>query len=129
MLDLNIPSINLDTANEGSWIVYQGDISFCIARSGNPAYKSALAAMYKVNKRGIDGGSLPDGKAEILMNDLVSRHIVKGWKGLVSNGEPVEFTVDACNAILNDERYTELRDWILEMSRENENFREEERKK
>ena len=128
-LDLNIKAIDLDKAASGVWIEYDDGISFLIARSNSPDYRNAVRRMHKQYKFQIDNETLSDAKSDALMAGLIASHILIGWKGLKSAGEDFKYTRDNAVALLSDERYSEIKAWIMAQAEDLENFRNEEVKK
>ena len=128
-LDLNLKAIDLDKAASGVWIEYDDGISFLIARSNSQDYKTAVRRMHKQYKYQIDNETLSDAKSDALMAGLIASHILIGWKGLESSGEEFKYTRDNAIALLSDERYGEIRAWIMVQADDLENFRSAEAKK
>lgn len=128
-LELNIKAIDLEKAAAGVWIEYDDGISFLIARSNSPEYRSAIRRMHKQHKHQIENQTLSDAKSDQLMAGLMATHILIGWKGLKSHGEEFKYTRDNAEAMMEDERYSEIRAWVMAQAEDLENFRSEEAKK
>lgn len=128
-LQLNLKAIDLDASESGVWIEYDDGIEFLIARANTPTYRGAVKRIQKQHKRQIDNDSLSDTKSEKLAAELMSDHMLKGWRGMKNAGEEFEYNRGNCIAFLSDERYLEIRKWIVQQAEDLENFRAEEVKK
>lgn len=128
-LTLNVPSIDKEASTDGVWLDYQPDISFRIARDGNPGYKKAINTLYKVNKTFIDNKTLSDEQSNAMMNKIIATYILVDWKGLKNGDEDFPYSIESAIELLSDERYGELRTWIITQSKQIENYRSEEQKK
>lgn len=122
-MDLNLNSIDLETAEDGQWVEYADGIEFLIARAGNPKYNAALQRFYRRHKRAIEDKSMSDAAADAGLVDVMARHILLGWKGITDKGEPLEYSEANAKALLSDQRYAEVRAWITEQSNDVENYR------
>lgn len=128
-LQLNLKAIDLDTSESGVWKEYDEGIEFLVARSNTPGYRGAVKRIQKQHKRQLETDSLSDVKSEKLAAELMSDHILKGWKGLNNSGEVFEYNRENAIAFLSDERYIEIRRWIMTQADDLENFRQDEVKK
>ena len=122
-MKLNLPQIDTDKSEEGSWIDYSSGISFCIARDGNKGYTADMQKMYKQNRRFIENKSMTDEQADSLLSDLQAKHILKGWKGLKNGTKDFPYSLENAKLLLSDSSYQEVRDWIMEQAAEAENYR------
>lgn len=127
--NLNIGAIDLEKAEAGTWIEYDNGIEFLIARSNTPAYRKAVRHMHKRYKRQIDNETLSDEKSDRLMAELMADHILLDWSGLKNGKEEFKYSRENAVAFLSDERYAEVRLWIMAQADDLENFREDEAKK
>ncbi|MDH3375354.1 MAG: hypothetical protein OEQ39_00085 [Gammaproteobacteria bacterium] len=128
-LNLNIGAIDLEKSESGVWIEYDSGISFLIARADTSPYRSAVRKMHKRYKRQIEQETLSDEKSDRLMAELMAEHILLGWSGMMNGKEEFKYSRDNAVAFLSDERYAEVRQWIMAQSQDLENFRAEEVKK
>lgn len=125
-LQLNIKAIDLDASESGVWKEYDDGIEFLIARSNTPGYRGAVKRIQKQHKRQLDTDSLSDTKSDKLAAELIADYILKDWKGLRNNGKKFEYSRESAIAFLADERYLEIRRWIVSQADDLENFRKEE---
>ena len=125
MLNLNIPKIDTALAEEGAWVEFQPGISFLIRRERTPQYVSAIQAIHKRHKRQLDAGTASNEVIDAAMAEAQARHILVGWSGLTEGDDhkPLPYSVDAALAIMRDPAYQELRDWVMDQSRDVENYR------
>lgn len=128
-LNLNIKAIDLEKSEAGVWIEYDGGIEFLIARSNTPAYRKAVKQMHKRYKRQIENETLSDEKSDRLMAELMAEHILLDWTGMKNGDEEFKYSRESAIAFLSDERYAEVRQWIMAQADDLENFRQDEVKK
>lgn len=128
-LQLNVRSVDLSAAAEGVWIAYEGGIEFKIARANTPGYRDAIKQMHRQYKHQIEAGTMDEKLSERLLGDLMAEHILVDWKGLKNNGQDFPYSVNAAKSFLKDERYHEIREWIMVQAQNIENYRNEEGKK
>ena len=129
MLELNLQGVDLEKAAAGVLINYEGAISFRIARANTQGYRNAVRKIMKMHKRQIDNGSLGDEAADKITAKLMAQHILIDWEGLTNGGEEFPYTTENAQDFLADERYAEIREWIMAQAQDLENFRVEEAKK
>ena len=128
-MDLNLPSVDIALEEDGAWIDFTENVSFCIARIGSPEYKTALRKEYNRNKRFIDNGTMSDEQSDKVLIGLQAKYILKGWKGLKNGKDKFPYSEENAVSLLSDPSYAEIRAWILEQSNSIENYRAEETKK
>lgn len=125
MLKLNLPSVDMDAASEGVWFPFNDTISFKVARDGNPKHKRALQGKLKQIEKMRDKGDY--NRIEHLTNELIVRYILKDWKGITEGkGKELPFAPDVALTILSDPKYEQIRNFILDSSRDEVEFETEE---
>ena len=129
MLNLNLPKVDIDQSEKGTWVDYDEKVSFLIARDGNKPYQNALKKMYKFHKRAIENSTMSNEKADDLLCEIVSKHILLDWKGINSEGKPFLYTPENSYELLSTPDYFEIREWIALESKNMENYRSVETKK
>ncbi len=128
-LKLNIPSINLDTAESGAWVDYEKGIKFKIARANTPAYRGAVKRLHKQHKHQIDTETLSDERSDQIVADLMASYVLLDWEGLQNGEADFPYSKENAEALLGDEAYSELRNWIIAQANDMNNFRVKEIKK
>lgn len=107
--------------NEGHWFQLSKTSKVLVARSGNPAYTSALRKAIEKNQIDLEGGgSDADFLAEGVMVDVMAHTVLLGWKGLSFKGKDVEYSVDMAKTML---RVKDFRKKIVGFSDNFEAFR------
>lgn len=125
MLKLNLPSVDMDAASEGVWFPFTETISFKIARDGNPKHKRALQAKVRQIEKMRDRGEYK--RIEHLTNEFTVRYILKDWKGITEGeGQELPFAEDTALTILSDPQYEQIRNFIMDSSRDESEFETEE---
>ena len=125
MLKLNLPSVDMDAANEGVWFPFTDTISFKVARDGNPRHKRALQAKLKQIEKMRDKGDYS--RIEHLTNEMTVRYVLKDWKGITEGKDKeLPFSPDIALTILSDPQYEQIRNFILDSSRDESEFETEE---
>ena len=120
MFELNVPSLNMDLSTDGVWFNFTPDISFKIARDGNPAHERALQAGIKRFRKMEEKGEIRQLKQ--VRNELLTKYILKDWKGLTDGDEPLPYTQEAALAIISDPQYESIKLFILECSMDDSVF-------
>lgn len=132
MLELNVESIDLELSSGGQWFDYGDEdsgIRFLIASSRNDAYKKLFRKHWKSNQIAIEKETLGDDKATDMMVEIEATTILLSWEGLTNGGEPFEPTLENRKALLGDEAYVELHQWVDQKSKDLDNYRGAEVKK
>ena len=128
-LKLNVRGVDLGKAADGVWIAYEGDIEFKIARANTPGYRDAIKRLHRQHKHQIESGTMSEQLSDNLLADLMAEHILVDWKGLMNGKEEFKYSKNAAKTFLKDERYAEIREWIMVQAQNVENYRNEEGKK
>lgn len=125
----------------GAWISIQGkDVPeeeramLCIARIGNEGYTKAMEPMTRKvteiatrNASSARSKGTPDQIDDAEWNEAqtiaLSRHVLLGWKNLTLDNTPVEYSEQKAYDLLSDPRLKSFRNLVLELARDEENFR------
>ena len=115
---MRITPIDDKKANEGSTFKYMG-VPLVIARGNNENFKKVFRTLTKPYQREIDRGSMKNELAEELLCKALAQTVLLGWDAEKMPGN-FPYTVDnAESLLLND---TDCRAFVLDVSREAENF-------
>lgn len=109
---------------EGVWHDLGEGLEVLVARIGNPKYKKRFQAITKPHRRALDRKTLPDEVAERLMIQCMSETILLDWKGLEEDGKEVPYSTENAIRILTE--YRDLREYIDDISKELEGYKQEE---
>ena len=123
MFELNVPSLNIDLSTEGVWFNFTPTISFKVARDGNPQHERALQAGIKRFRKLEEKGEMRQLKQA--RNELLTKYILKDWKGLTDANEPLPYTQEAALAIISDPQYESIRDFVMECSLDDSVFEDD----
>lgn len=126
MLELNLPALDIDKANNGKWFAYTTGIKFKIAMHNNPNHRKAMRDMVSANPE------MADMQAEELMDQSIiaeANGLLVDWEGLTDNDKPFEPTLPNKIAFLSDPAYKPIREWILVKSQEQASYRRQAIKK
>jgi hypothetical protein len=98
----NVSQNKRDRVSEqkGSWMPYDEDCAFLVARNNNSAYSKFISKCLRENasNKGEDEGSLTD---EQLL-DGASNFILLGWRGVVDGKKEVPYSVEAAKSLLDE---------------------------
>ena len=119
-MNLNVPSLNMDLSSEGVWFNFTPDISFRIARDGNPAHERALQSRVKRFRKMEEKGEIRQLKQA--RNEMLSQYILKDWKGLKDGNKDLPFSQESALAIISDPQYESIKIFILESSMDDTEF-------
>lgn len=122
-MNLNLPQTNLDDAVDGRWCDFNDTIRFKIAMSNNPKHKRAIQNKLKQIEKLRDKGDYS--RVEIINNEILAQHILKDWEGLKDDGKALPFSQQAALSILNDPRYSPIREFIVDESMEFAEYEDE----
>ena len=114
MFKLNVPSINMDLSAEGEWFNFTPEISFKVARDGNPSHERYLQSNVKRFRKLEDKGEVRQLKQ--MRNEIIVKYILKDWKGLKDGKKDFEFNQDNALAVISDPQYEAIKLFVLECS-------------
>ncbi len=121
--DTSVKTRDRDLEKNGTWLVYDDDTRFLVARKTNSAYKAFISKAYRENERLLTTKTnfkQADEKADNFMLEGVARHILLGWEGVTNKGLPVAYSPEKAMEVL--EEHDDLRAMIEEFSESRENF-------
>lgn len=124
MQALNIPSVDMDQANDGVWFSYTPTISFKVARDGHPRHKRALQGKLKQIAKMREKGEFS--RIEHLNNELTVQYILKDWKGLKEGTKALPFDTSTALTIISDPQYEPLKNFVIDCSHEESAFETQE---
>ena len=102
-----------DTSKETKGVeVPFGDAIFVIARSGTFAYNKAVNALFRRHEKELKlKNEIADQLNDKLMAEVMAKHVLVGWSGVVENGVPLEYSSLAAQRML---MIKDFRAWVLE---------------
>ena len=125
-MDLMNLVMDSDLERDGVWFDLDEVTSIKVARVNSPEYQKALREAMKPYKVQIKKGTVPDYVLHKIIGDVMSDHLVKDWKGLIVNGQEIEYSKKEAKRILTDPKFAEFKDIILEFANDAERYRAEE---
>lgn len=127
MFDINKDTRNRDAETKGSWMVYDEDTSFLVARRTNPKYKSFISKAWRDNEKVLTSKrnyEHSDKLADEFMLEAVAVHLLLDWKGVVdSKGKDVPYSTELAITVL--EEHDDLRSLIEEYAENRSNYIDE----
>jgi hypothetical protein len=125
MLKLNLPTVDLESSENGKWFDFNDTISFRIARDGNKNHKRALQSRFKQIAKMREKNDFQ--RIERLTNEMMAKHILKDWKGVMeatAGGEEkaLEFNESNALSIISDPMYQIIKEFITDCSQEGSEF-------
>lgn len=109
---------------EGVWVPLGGDAEVLVCRLRNKNWRVGLKRLPKTIQKQIADGTIGDEKYEKLIAMLMSKYILRGWKNLSINGQPVEYDEETALKLL--EQYKDFKDRIFEIASDMEHFKKKE---
>lgn len=93
---------------KGSWMPYDEDCAFLVARNNNSGYSKFISKCLRENASSKDGDE--GGLTEDQLLEGASRFILLGWRGVVDGKKEVAYTVEAAQSLLDehDDLYREI---------------------
>lgn len=129
MLDLNVDRVSEKESEQGKWFEYAEGLEFLIGRWNNKKHNKALEHMAKRYSKEIESKRMSNEKAERLFVEAMIGNVLLDWRGLMNGNQPFPFSPDNARDLLLHPEYIEIKDWIVNISQEMENFRIEHKKK
>lgn len=105
-----------EAEEKGRWFE-NGDVEFCIARSGNRMYSEMMAAQYAAHKHTLDQKDTPEARqaandrAEKITIYVMSRAVLLGWRGVAkkdAEGKAIEIDGKPVVGVLRDRDGSEM---------------------
>lgn len=123
-MNLDDFKVDIDKAEEGTWVEFGGDSAVLVAQWGNENHAKFLREIYKKNKRQIDMGILGDSAAASLMSGQW-QHIIKGWRGIEKGGVTLEYSPKVVSDLAQNSQYRQFFKNIEELAKDHATFRNE----
>lgn len=124
-MDLREYKTNPQTEVEGKVIDIDEHTSITIARFNNPAFRRMQAAISEPYQKAIGRGKISDDTANKILSRCMAKHVIKGWTGLLLDGEEIPYSEEKALELLLDPTLADFKEQILLESQRIENYREE----
>lgn len=114
---------NKDLEEAGTWMQYDTDVAFLVARKNNPKYKSFISKKYRENERLVTAANVTehaDKVSEAIMLEATAVYLLLDWKGIVADGVEVKYSKASAMAVLDD--HDDLRQQIEEYASSRDNY-------
>ena len=112
--------------SEGVWFEVDDDTSLLIARMNNPKFNKEFERETRQSRRFAKRGMLPDDKAAEIVDKVVAKTVLLGWKGLKQDGEEIPYSEEKALELLQDEELASFKEIVFDLATSEENFRREE---
>lgn len=124
MKGLNLPTVDLETAEAGKWFDFNETMSFRIAKDGNAKHKRAVQGKFaQIEKL---RGRNDFNRIEALTNELMSKYILKDWKGVTEETDEgtvvLPFSSEVALTILSNPAYEIIKEFVLDCSQSRTDF-------
>ena len=120
IMKLNLPTVDLETAEDGKWFPFNDTISFRVARDGNRNHKRALQNKFKSIEKMRTKNDFA--AVERLTNEMMVKYILKDWKGLEDDGQALPFSEDAALNVISNPEYEIIKEFITDCSQDRSEF-------
>lgn len=121
MFDVN--NISEDRKNTGVWVDYMGG-KFLVAHTSNLTFQRVFAKLQQPHLKKIERGTLDPKIHNKIMCESMAKGLLLDWKNVGSNNEPLDYSIDTAIKVLQSN--DDLREYILDVAINIENFRKEE---
>lgn len=124
MAGLDSFAVSVQKEQEGVWETI-GDMEFLIARAGNKEWKK-LQRKLELATFGNDRKKTRDSEKEVdILVKCLAHTGVLDWKNVSLGGKEIKYSKEKCHEILSDDRFKLLTEELLEVSLNQERFKEE----
>lgn len=124
---------DLTLEEKGVWLQIGVDVDTGVAQeilvrySANKDAQRMITRLREPHKKQFRKGNIPDDINETILTQVVAKHILIGWRGLLDDdGKEIEFTEEKALEILSDPAYKEFKADVGFASSQLESFRAEE---
>lgn len=123
MPSLSLIAVDPERERKGVWVTSSDGFQVLVARMGNMDFNRALERLRR-DWRDSKGRDPSDAESLQLWREAFCAFVVRGWRDVQDlDGKPLEYSPDAALAVLTDERFHELGDWIIREANKFENYR------
>ena len=122
-LDLSTNKRNRSAEEQGTWMEFDEDVRFLVARKSNPEYKAFVSKEYRKNEVLLNSkvaGKQATEKSEAIMLEAIAKYILKDWEGITDNGTPVKYDSDLGMVFLDE--HDDIREAIEEYADNRDNY-------
>jgi hypothetical protein len=107
--------------DEGVWVTFVKGVDFKVAYAQRKAARNFFAKeLTRARRRHGQNRDLPPDVVNKITVDMILRHVLKDWRGLTQDGEPVPYSADAARQVL--EQSAQIRDFVAGEANDIENF-------
>jgi hypothetical protein len=121
-MDITDFELDLDAAEDGTFFALDTDCGLYIAQWNNKEHSRYLRDIYKKYGHRMRNNALQDEEARQLLAGQWP-FVLKGWKGLTENGEPLEYSKQVVIDLALNPQYREFFRRVQNIAETEENFR------
>lgn len=125
-MDLNSLQLDLKKEIDGIWVPIDATTELCIARMHNPNFNKLFEKLAAPFRQSARKGIMGDEKAQEIMNTVISKTIIVGWKGLLKDGKTIKYSESMALKLLNDKKLASFKELIIDVASNEANFRDDE---
>lgn len=125
-MDISTVVVDFDMEAEGVWFDYDNETSVKVARSNCKAYRKAMKRVMKPYRRQIKMNTIDPELFDKLLATAMAEGLVRDWKGLLNNGQPIEYSRSKSIELMVDPVMREFKEFVAECAEDAEAFRNEE---
>ncbi len=111
---------------EGVWVALDEETEIKIARYNNPQFRELMQKKLAPYKTLVRANRLGEDLAEKIMVEAYVETILLDWKNLLVDGQKVPYSKETAKKILQDSKYSDFRELVVQLSQDMELFRSEE---
>lgn len=116
---------DLTLEEEGVPVGFGDGAEVTVGRWGSEAFLRELESAQRPYRQQIERGTLPREKDRALINQVIARTVIKGWKGIKEGEEELPSNTETFLRILNNPAYKDFRQDIITASQSAELFRQQ----
>ena len=128
MGDIAALRLDEDLAKDGVWVHWQDGIELKIASTSQASYEQAERRALAPHRRRIDQGKMSMREQLVVLAPVVADLLLKDWRNLVEDGEPVEYSKEKSRGYLTDPALFDLLLFVFNTASENAEYRAAQRK-
>lgn len=123
-MDLNSLKLDLKKEVDGIWVPIDATTELLIARMHNPNFNKLFERLSAPFRQSARKGIMGDEKAQELMNTVIAKTVIVGWKGLSRDGKNIKYSEAVALELLNDKTLSSFRELIIDIASNEANFRD-----
>ncbi len=123
-MDLDNFTLDDNLSVSGKWVPISANASLLIARLNNEKYREFVKKKLKPYRSAMRAGSVDEDLMNKVVIQAVARHVLLDWKGLTEKGNPVPYSIEKAEEVL--EAKEAFRDLVISLASDQQLFMEAE---